>query len=152
MATMRGDGMATRRERLAKIKKGPGVFVYEGGACAKEFIPTVKRIGRKEPLLDQNGYPVVDSSGRQIYQPSGQPVRENGIPVLGGIPKVENRPLDFLTIQGVKLNRGVPVFVSDEVVAVKMRCMAFVKEIDKMPETTEEEAPKKRGRPKKTEE
>jgi len=148
MAALRGEGNATRRDRLAKLKHGPGVFVYDGGGFDTECIPTPKKHGKKTPVLSDDGMPVLDQSGRQVFERAGTLVRDmSGRPVLGGEPKVNRIPLEVLKVAGIALPTGEPVKVDDATVALKLRCMSLVKEIE--PGTESEPAKRGPGRPPK---
>src|SRR5512141_2968122 len=96
----RGDGNQKRRERLAKIKKGPGTFVYLGKALDHECIPTPMKVGKKVPALDDAGLPIHDSSGRPVYETPGATAKDAmGNPILkGGPPKVRTTPIDVFEI------------------------------------------------------
>lgn len=166
----RGEGNAKRKERLARQKKGPGVFVYDGSGCDTVWHPTPVLVGKSEALLDSSGMPAIDSSGRQIFKPAGQYKRDKqGKIIMGGVPRVERVPLDVFKLRGVEFPAGVPVRVEDGQLALKLRCMGCFEEVDEAaladpdPEDLEpagdppsdvpaaELAPKKRGRKKKTE-
>lgn len=125
----RGEGNAKRRDRLKKIKKGDGTFVYDGSSVDTEWTPTPKLTGHKEATLDVHGMPVVDSSGRQAYKPAGRIVTDDsGRPVLGGIPKVTRHKIETRVVRGVSFPAGEPVKVGAEL-ALKLRCMAHFEEV-----------------------
>jgi hypothetical protein len=155
MATLeRGEGNETRKKRLEKLKKGPGVFIYNGEAEDTEYVPTPLLTGRKEPLLDDRGLPVTDRAGRQIYAPSGQVVRNGkGEPMLGGIPQIVKHKIEVFVVRGVEFPAGKEVVVNDSSLALKLRGMTHFAEVDAVEAAPEgeEPAPKKRGRPKKGE-
>jgi hypothetical protein len=158
----RDEENRSRKMRLAKVRRGPGVFVYAGGAFDVAAIPTVKLAGKNEPVFDGDGLPVTDSSGRQVFQKRGTPIRDrNGVPVLGGPPKMERIELEVFAFRGIEFPRGEAVEVDDESIALKLRLFPFMGESEKgqdvaglvseVSESIEAPAPKKRGRPKKTE-
>ena len=149
----RGEGNEKRKDRLAKLKKGPGVFVYDGLGFDVEAIPTVLKIGRNVPVLDSEGMPVVDDSGRQVFEKQGKIVRDSkGQPVLGGVPKIKKTPLDVFEVRGMKFPKGEPVEVKDPSIALKLRCLERFEEVEAI-EVVEadgdefEATPKKRGKP-----
>ena len=144
----RGEGNMRRKDRLAKLKKGPGVFVYNGSSFDHESIPTPLLTGRNEPVLDANGMPVMDSSGRQVYQRAGSFVRgPKGEVVMGGVPKIKRTKIDVFKIRGVEFPEGERVTVEDPQLALKLRGMDAFDEVEpEVEEETPEEAPKKRGR------
>lgn len=134
--------------RLAQMKTGPGTFVYDGGHCVVEHEPTIKLVGKKEPVFDSDGAPMVDAQGRLIYKKAGRPaLTPEGRPILGGVPKAKRIELSTYKLRGVEFPKGVPVDVDDEDLALKLRCLGAVREI----EEGEAAAPKKRGRPRKVE-
>lgn len=155
----REEGHQRRKDRLAKQKKGPGAFVYTGESVDTHWSPTPKLTGTRAPALAADGMPVVDAAGRQIYKPAGQIVTdERGIPVLGGVPKVERTPVESRIVRGVSFPKGKPVAV-DAALALKLRCMAHFEEVEAVQIETEpspvsaeaeEEPAKRRGRPKKS--
>lgn len=146
----RDEENAKRKQRLAKIKRGPGVFVYDGSHYDTNWIPTVKMTGREVPVLDGSGFPVMDGSGRQVYQRAGTPVRDDkGRPVLGGEPKVERIRLETVKIWGVDFPEGVPVEVKDTSLALKLRCLTAFEEIEPKAEEPIEKPKRKPGRPAK---
>lgn len=134
-----------RKSRQAKLKSGPGVFRYVGGAYDTACTPTVLRTSRREPDLDGSGMPRLDASGRQMWRPAGAIVRdEKSAPVLGGPPKVERIELDVCTVRRVPFALGEAVEVADEQLALKLRGMECFEEVD-----GGEPPKKKRGRPPK---
>lgn len=123
----RGEGMQRRRDRLAKIKKGPGWFVYTGDAVATEYSPTPLLYGKQVPVLLENGMPAIDGSGRQIFEVAGSAVRDSvGRPMLGGPPKVTRHEIATYKLRGVSFPKGEPVRVDDEDLALKLRCLGKV--------------------------
>lgn len=137
----RGEGNAKRKERLAKLKKGPGVFVYDGSLCDTESIPTPLLVGKAQPVFDARGMPVVDKTGRQQYAPAGQFVRdESGQPVLGGTPKTVTRQLSTFKLRGFEFPAGKPVTVSDSALALKLRGMNGFEEVEAIQVETEPDA------------
>lgn len=126
----RGEGNARRRERLAQIKKGPGTFVFLGGHDT-EYTPTPMRTGKNVPVLDANGMPIVDGSGRQVFQPPNTIDHdEHGQPRLGGPPKVTRHKMDKFELRGVTFEKDKPTQVNDHALALKLRCMQSFKEVD----------------------
>src|SRR5690348_1242330 len=100
--TDRGEGNRKRKDRQAQLKKGPGVFVYDGKALDHSCEPTPLLTSGKQPVFDASGMPVADRSGRQVYERAGQFVRDNkGNLVLGGPPKISTKPIATWTIGGV---------------------------------------------------
>ena len=148
MATaIRGEGNERRKDRLAKLKAGSGWFVYDGSRVDVEHVPTILLTGARVAVFGPDGLPSLDSSGRQIHERAGRPVRDDkGQPVLGGPPKVVHVPVDVLEVRGVSLPKGEAVYVGSPEVALKLRCMSGVLEVDAPAEG--DEAPKKRGRKK----
>lgn len=141
---LRGDGNETRKKRLEKIKKGPGVFVYTGEAVDHEWEPTVLKVGRNVPVFNAHGMPVLDASGRQVFEKQGRIVRdEKGNPVLGGEPKKTTKKIETYSIRGVDFPEGEKIAVSDPSLALKLRCLGFFEEIEE--ESAKLPAPKPRG-------
>lgn len=139
---LRGEGNETRRKRLAKLKAGPGYFVYKGGFFHVNTIPTPRLYGRKTAMFDAAGMPIVDASGRQQYQRAGAIVYDlSGRPVMGGKPKVEKTELDAYTLRGVTFARGEPVYVSDEDMARKCRCLSILEEVEPVEIVEQDESP-----------
>jgi hypothetical protein len=119
-----------RSGRLAQIKKGPGVFVYDGNAVDTEAVPTPLLIGRDEPLLDKYGMPVLDPAGRQVMKPAGRHATDDeGRVIMGGVPKIVEKPLAVFKLRGVKFPKGEPVSVSDAGLALKLRGMDCFEEV-----------------------
>lgn len=147
-----GD-FAKRKNRLAMLKKGPGVFVYDGEAHDTEWIPTPRRTTGKDAVLDERGLPVLDSDGNQVFDRPGKIMRDiEGRVVLGGPPKRELKKIEVYALRGVEFPAGKPVRVDNSSLALKLRGMLHFEEVDgEAAESTEAEAPKKRGpgRPKK---
>lgn len=133
MPSIRSREEESRRRsgRLAQLKKGPGVFVYNGRAVDSDAIPTPILIGREEPLLDREGIPVLDAARRQVMRPAGRhDTDEEGQVILGGVPKIIKKPLDTFKLRGVEFPRGEPVSVSDAGLALKLRGMDCFEEFD----------------------
>jgi hypothetical protein len=127
----RDEGNAKRKDRLAKIKKGPGVFVYNGGAFDTDWAPTPMLVGAKVPKLDEQGMPVRDRAGRQVYERAGEVVRDlKGQPVLGGEPSVERKPMKTFVVRGKEFPAGKQVVVDDPTLALKLRCMSHFDEVE----------------------
>ena len=147
----RSEESKSRKLRQARLKRGPGVFVYEGGAYDTEWVPTYLKVGRNVPVFDANSMPVVDGSGRQVYEKAGALVRDSkGQPVLGGTPEMKRIPLDVFVVRGKEFPKGKEVVVDDPSLALKLRGMDFIEEVEgEALEIVEEGAvpqPKKRGR------
>lgn len=131
----REEGYARRRDRVAMLKKGPGVFVYLGTAFDVESVPTPKLVGAKAPVLDADGLPVKDAAGRQVFRPSGAYVTdENGNTVYGGEPKIIKHKIAEFKIRGYEFPKGKKVQVSDAVLALKLRGMDCFEEVEGKPD------------------
>lgn len=131
----RSEDNAKRKNRLAKQKKGPGVFVYDGNAFDTEWVPTVKRVGKNVPLLDATDMPVLDQTGRQQFRPSNAAVTDGqGRPVLGGEPKINKIPIKVFKLRDYEFSPGEKVYVDNTNTALKLRCMACFEEIEVEPE------------------
>jgi hypothetical protein len=115
----RTDDNKTRKGRIAKFKRGPGVFVYDGGETDTESEPT--------PKFMPNGKPDMDHNGKQK---------------MGGPPILHTIPIDTYVLQGIEFPKGVPVAVKLDALALKLRGMSSFDEV------SAETAPK-RGRSKK---
>jgi hypothetical protein len=123
------EKVSRRAARMERIKKGPGVFVYNGQAHDTEWIPTPLRHGKQVPLVGDDGVPVVDGAGRQVYHRPGEVVRDmNGRPMLGGTPKMERRRIDVLSLWGVDFPEGREVVVDDPALALKCRAHPCLEE------------------------
>lgn len=151
---------ATRRGRLEGLKKGPGVFVYDGSLHDTEYVPTPQRHSGSEPVFDDAGMPVVDGAGRQVFIPAGK-VRLDveGKPKLGGPPKIKKHVLDTFRVRNVLFPKGEHIEVNSTI-ALKIRGMiysgvsAFAEiDLEAEPAEGESEEPKakKRGKGKKVE-
>ncbi len=145
----RDDENRSRKLRLAKLKRGGGTFVYDGSAFDTEAIPTVLKIGKKVPKLDDSGLPVINSDGEAVFERSGAPqYDEQGRTQLGGPPKIVKRALKVFKLRGLEFPAGVPVKVTDQSLALKLRCMMGFEELDGGAPVEAQEtkpAPKKRG-------
>jgi len=120
-----------RHERLAKIKEGPGMFVYDGSSEIEEHTPTPMKTGKQEPVYDSNGVPLTDDSGRQIYQRPGKVVVDaQGRAVMGGPPKIERKKLDTRVLWGVEFPKGKEVVVDNIDLAIKLRSTYGFKEVE----------------------
>jgi len=132
----------TRAEKQAKLKKGPGVFIYCGGAYDTEATPTVLRYRKVEPVLDGQGFPALDKSGRQIFRNTGDVVRSaEGNPVLGGPPEVKKTEIETYKIWGHEFPRDRKVEVQNEALAFKLRALGCFRETDDAPEAVDPGAP-----------
>lgn len=115
-----------REQKLAKLKlrEGPGVFVYQGGAKDSTSTPTVLRYGRNVAKFDESGMPVMDRAGRQVFERVGQVVVDDtGKPKMGGPPKVEYTEIAKWKVGGVEFPKGEPVVVYDHQLALRLRTM-----------------------------
>jgi hypothetical protein len=133
----RDEENAKRKQRLAKQKRGPGVFVYDGGDFDVEAIPTMLTYGRDTPKLDSNGMPILDQTGRPLFERVGTPVMVDGRPQLGGPPKIVKHPITVRVVRGVSFPTGEPVKVSDHSLALKLRCMGGFSEVEEGTEKAE---------------
>lgn len=135
--------MPNREAKLAKLKKGPGVFTYTGDCVDHECTPVPKMRTSKVPKLDAEGHATVNSQGYPIYEKAGSIILDDsGRAVLGGEPKVKTSKLATVNLWGVDFAKGEKVTVDDDGLALKLRGLSYFQEIDP-------EAPKPRGRPKK---
>ena len=127
----RDEDNRTRKQRLAQIKRGPGVFVYDGSAVDSHWEPTPLRAGRQEPMLDNDGMPVLDAAGRQRHMRVGALLKgKDGRPVMGGEPKKTFIPIETYKIWGSEFPTGEPVEVSDQALARKLRCLGCFDEVE----------------------
>lgn len=128
----REEGNRTHAERRSQLRGGPGIFVYDGEEYDNSSEPTVLLAdGVSQEMFDDHGRPVVDSSGRQVYQRRGTVVRDaDGNPVMGGIPKITREKIAVRVIQGVKFPAGSHVKVKNAALAVKLRGMDHFVEVD----------------------
>ena len=119
----RDEDNARRKNRLKDIKRGPGVFVYDGSWCDTEWIPTYLRTGKEVAALGHDGAPLIDAQGRQVFKNAGEVVRDGkGNPMYGGVPVQKKIPMDTVRFRGVELPKGVPVRVEDPTIALSLRC------------------------------
>lgn len=125
----RTDENKSRKGRLANFKRGPGVFVYDGGEFDTESEPT--------PLFLPNGKPDVDYTGKQK---------------LGGPPILHKIPIDTYELMGIKFPKGEPVEVKLHALALKLRGMDSFHEQEPVaavePAAAAEEEPKRGRKPK----
>lgn len=127
----RGEGSQTRAQRLSRVKRGPGVFVYNGEGMDHESKPTIMKRGREEPVFGADGSMVLDVAGRQVKQAIGEPVRnERGELMMGGAPIVERKPVPVFRFVNHQFKAGEPVAVRDESLALKLRSMGCFEEVD----------------------
>ena len=126
----RSEGNERRKDRLAKIDKGPGTFVYDGKAHLIEWTPTPKLVGVGVAKLTSEGLPVIGHDGRQVYEKPNQIEKDSktGAVVMGGVPKVKKIPIDTRVIWGVEFPKGKPVLVGAEL-ALKLRCLEHFEEV-----------------------
>ena len=101
----------TQKERLKLLDRGPGVFSYDGSAEDTEDTPAVYRT-------------VIGKDGRPVLQ-NGQPVRE-----LVSKAKFERIKIKVYKYAGIEFEKGEEVFVGNSAVALKMRSLPFMHEID----------------------
>ncbi|MEM2160740.1 MAG: hypothetical protein QXN55_07295 [Candidatus Nitrosotenuis sp.] len=135
---IRDEGYTKRSQRLALLKKGPGIFAYNGNGIRKECIPTPLTTGAKIPDLDADGMPKLDDYGRQIFVPAGRHVIDSeGRVVMGGKPKVKNHKIEVFNLWGTDFPTGKPVVVKDIMLARKLRGMDCFEEIEEEIEETE---------------
>lgn len=150
----RDEDNAKRKQRLAKLKRGPGVFVYDGSHTDHESIPTYLLVGKEVAKFNEStGLPQIDKSGRQVFERAGTVVRNGkGEPVLGGVPKIERIAVETKTVRGVDFPTGKKVLVEDPSLALKLRGMDGFEEVEGEADVEAEpeasaEAPKaRRGR------
>lgn len=113
-----------RKERLAQLKKGPGVFVYDGTGKDIESIPTPLR-RKKKGTMD------LDENDRMVEVEAGSIVRDdNGKPVMGGKPKRVEHVIKTYKLRGHEFPTGEPVEVSDANLARKLRAMSCFDEVE----------------------
>jgi len=118
-----------RKQRQANIKRGPGVFVYDGSAMDSASRPTFKRNGRLVAVLDDDGFPVTDTSGNQVHEQSGSFVKDrSGARILGGVPEVTMTPMDVFKMKSrngrpLDFPVGKEVVVSDVDIAFRLRML-----------------------------
>lgn len=113
-----------RNERLDTLAEGPGVFVYTGGFKVQERKPTVKMQMERMAVLDEDGSPLLDGGGNVIEElrPNGKVQRNSdGTAMLGGKPKISWVELESVPFRGQDFPRDVPVRVTDEESALKLR-------------------------------
>lgn len=129
MAKLELEG--NRKERLKQLKKGPGVFVYDGSGVDTEYIPTMLVTKKAEPILKEDGTPVLDGSGRIVNKPIGTPILDDsGRPQLGGDPVVKRISIETYRLWGQSFPKGEPVEVSSPQLAQKLRCMPCFNEVE----------------------
>jgi hypothetical protein len=126
----RSEGNERRRDRVAKLDKGPGVFVYDGSAVDHEWTPTPKLIGEGVAKLDGNGLPVIGKDGRQVFEDPNKIERDakTGAVVMGGAPKKKDIPIAVYKLRGIEFPKGKPVEV-DATLALKLRGMNGFEEV-----------------------
>ncbi len=163
----RTDENRRQRNRLKLMKRGPGVFVYEGGHKTVDFIPTIKTRQKLEPVIDEDGAIVTDEQGRPQFRSVGLvPVLDHrGQHQMGGIPKRKINEHDTFCMPGWAAEGeepqvfeiGVPQRARAEF-AFKLRKLGAVRELEGEElaaweaSQTEPEQPKaKRGRKPKSE-
>jgi hypothetical protein len=130
-----------RKDRLAKQKRGPGTFVYDGAACDTEWIATPMLKGQNVALMDASGMPVVDGAGRQMFEKANSHVTDStGRPVMGGRPKVVTHKIEVYKLRGVEFPAGKPVKVENDSLALKLRCMAHFTEVEEGAKVAAKEA------------
>ena len=160
--TDRSDENRKRKNRLKQMKRGPGVFVYEGGHKSVDFIPTIKTRQKLEPVIDEDGAIVTDEQGRPQFRSVGLvPVLDHrGQHQMGGAPKKKFVEHDTFSMPGWAAEGEAPqVFEIGEPqraraeFALKLRCHGALRELEgeELAEweasQAEAEAPKaKRGR------
>lgn len=124
--------MASRHSiRLAKFSDSPGTFIYDGSSTSIEYHPTALKTGKKDPVYDDNGMPILDKAGNQVFQSPGVIKKDaNGNVILGGEPKKVEVKLASRTVFGVEFAAGKPVLVSKPELAQKLRCLHGFKEVE----------------------
>ena len=117
--------MASRHaERINEFSKKPGLFVYNGSAVSVEHFPTPLKTGKKDPVFDASGAPVIDKEGNQVFETPGRIKKgPDGNVILGGTPKEHRVKMSTMTVYGVEFASGKAVPVSDPELARKLRCM-----------------------------
>lgn len=149
---MASKHVGRRSDRLAQISSVPGTFVYDGSGVAIEYHPTPLRTGKKDPVFDERGAPVIDKDGNQVFETPGRIKKDgNGNVILGGQPKEVRVELASRTISGIKFDAGKPVVVNRPELAQKLRCLQGFKEVDTqdMSVSQPDEARRGPGRPPK---
>jgi hypothetical protein len=122
---------SSRRKRQALLKKGPGVFVYDGKATKQEWSPTPLRTTGKDPAIGDDGMPLSDADGNVIFEKPGQLVPDGkGGFRLGGKPKIKLVPILVRVVQGVSFPAGDAVAVSSPALALKLRGMDGFEELE----------------------
>ena len=117
--------------RIAKLKVGPGTFVYLGGEFDTECTPTAMRYGKMQPVIGEDNQPVLDRSGRQVFERVGDLVRDKtGRPVMGGLPKMKHTEIEVRKTCGLVFPKGEPVAVNDEAIALRLRGKKTFKEVE----------------------
>ena len=101
----------SRKQRIAELKKGPGVFVYLGGAYDTEFIP---------------GVPATDEDGNVLFHKKTRKVIWEKEPVL---LKHELAVRKFGR-EGFEFPKGAAVHVDDPQRAFKLRCLPYMRELE----------------------
>lgn len=163
-----------QEQRLAKVKKGPGTFVYLGGACDTEAIPGIPAMGKDGHQLrsvvfmtveDEDGKkvqvidPKSSEKGELVWLKAPRFVRREIEPYKLRIPGVEGvydaDAKGYVAKKGpdgkdrplfLELPKGKPVKVSHPNLAIKLRCLKFFEEVeaDEKPVETKP-APKAKG-------
>ena len=120
-----------RKERLAQIKRGAGVFMYLGGEFDTAWTPTTLVSKAKMPILDDTGLPTYDAAGRPAMQPAGVPIlTPDGQRQLGGVPIRKEREVSTYVLWGKEFPKGEAVKVVSSRLAIKLRCFGSFKELD----------------------
>jgi hypothetical protein len=107
-----------REEKLAKLKQGPGTFVYDGSAADTEYVPG-KALKSKGKIVGWEREPVL-----------------------------KKLPLDVYDLRGYRFPVGEAVYVEDAGLALKMRGMGCFEEIEAEGESAEGEPKKRGKRKK----
>jgi hypothetical protein len=135
--TSRDEDNNTRKKRQAQLKRGPGVFVYDGSLEDTVSHPMPLLTGDRDVVLDDKGFPVTDRAGRVSYKPAGRVVVDTaGRPVMGGAPRIERNAMETVTIRDVVFAAGKPVKV-DASLALKLRGMPGFAEVEAKAEVKE---------------
>lgn len=121
----------TREGRLAQLKRGPGVFVYDGSHQDVSFKPTVLRYGKNVYKYNDDGTIALNGSGDPVYENERRAVLDSqGRPVMGGKPERLAKAIDVKVVRGVKFPKDEPIKVADPALALKLRGMDGFQEVD----------------------
>lgn len=110
--------MISKEQRMAKLKKGPGVFSYNGNAFDTESIP-----GEINYAIVKNLSEITDEV---LSNPRSYVVQ----------PKVIRKQLGSVKVQGIVFNKGDKVSVDSIDLAFKLRAMGCFDEHEEKAEDT----------------